>query len=219
MFLDLLKAFDTLNHDVLLSKLERYSIWGICNDWFHSYLSERSLVAKIYTSDNQIVNSEKFDITYGRAKGSCLGPLLFILFSNDIHLLPTFSNIVLFADDTTLLNSTKHLEFLKFSLEHDMVLLMDWFKANQLLLNVDKTVLLKFWPGKAKFKVEIDGPEIVNLSKTKFLGIVVDKCLNWKEHTNTLYNKMLSNKRLLSNAKNLLPINCLKKIYYEHVYI
>ena len=150
LFLDLSKAFDTLIHDVLLSKLERYGMRGICNDWFHSYLSERSLIAKVQTSDNQIVKSEKFDITYGKAQGSSSGPLLFILFSNDIHLPPTFSNIVLFADDTTLLNSTKHLEFLKFSMEHDMMLLMDWFKANQLSLNVNKTVLLKFWSGKAK---------------------------------------------------------------------
>ena len=71
------------------------------------------------------------------AQGSCLGPLLFLLFCNDIHLLPSFSDIILLADDTTLLNSDANINFLKYSLEYDMTLLIDWFKANQLSLNIN----------------------------------------------------------------------------------
>ena len=98
LFLDLSKAFDTLNHEVLLKKLERYGIRGICNDWFGNYLSNRSLKAKIQTADHEIKRSDNFDISYSTAQGSCLGPLLFIIFTNDIYLLPTFSKIILFAD-------------------------------------------------------------------------------------------------------------------------
>ena len=108
LFLDLPKVFGTLNHTVLLQKLERYSIHGICNGWFKDYWTDTTLGAKINTSSNKIVKSSKYNITYGTAKGSCLGPLLFILFCNDIYLLPTFSNIILFADDT-LFNSNSNI--------------------------------------------------------------------------------------------------------------
>ena len=79
IFLDLSKAFDTLDHSILLQKLERYGIRGTAHDWFSSYLSGRQLVAKITTRPSQIVKSENYEITYGAAQGSCLGPLLFII--------------------------------------------------------------------------------------------------------------------------------------------
>ena len=150
LFLDLSKAFDTLNHNVLLQKLDRYGVRGLCLDWFRDYLTNRSLVSKITTPGNVITRSESYDIMYGTAQGSCLGPLLFILFCNDIYLLPTFSKIILFVDDTTLVNSAKNVNFLRYTLEHDMSLLIDWYKVNQLSLNISKTVLIKFWPNNDK---------------------------------------------------------------------
>ena len=122
MFLDLSKAFNTLDHSILLKKLDLYGIRGVCNDWFRDYLNGRKLVCRLMT-DTGAVRSGTFDIMYGTAQGSCLGPLLFILFCNDIQLIPTYSKIILFADDTTLLYSHKNLKFLKYALEHDMALL------------------------------------------------------------------------------------------------
>ena len=105
IFLDLSKAFDMLNHNILLKKLERLGIHGISNDWFQSYLSGRSLVAKVTTAERKTVFSDVYDISYGTAHSSCLGPLLFLLFCNDIHQLPLYSHLILFADDTTVFNS------------------------------------------------------------------------------------------------------------------
>ena len=143
MFLDLSKAFDTLDHSILLKKLDLYGLRGVCNDWFRDYLSDRKLVCRL-TTNTGITRSGIFDITYGTAQGNCLSPLLFILFCNDIQLLPMYSKIILFADDITLLYSHKNIKFLKYALEHDMALLSDWHRANKLSLNVHKTVLVKF---------------------------------------------------------------------------
>ena len=125
VFLDLSKAFDTLNHDVLLKKLDRYGIQGITNEWFKSYLSNWSLRTKISVSSNQMVYSEKFNITYRMAQGLCLGPLLFVLFCNDIHLLPTYGTLILFTDDTTLFNHHQNRNFLSFMMTHDMTIIDD----------------------------------------------------------------------------------------------
>ena len=88
MFLDLSKAFDTLNHIVLLKKLDQYGIQGIANDWFKCYLHNRFLKTKVLTGENKLVYSDTFPISYGTAQGSCLGPLLFMTFCNDVNLLP-----------------------------------------------------------------------------------------------------------------------------------
>ena len=146
MFLDLSKAFDTLSHSVLLSKMAKYGIRGLINEWFRSYLTNRSLVAKVLVSNNKITYSDKSEITYDTAQGSCLGPLLFIIFCNDIHLLPLYGHLILFADNTTLINSQKTNGLLHLTMEHDSHILSEWFKVNQLSLNVSKMVLMQFWP-------------------------------------------------------------------------
>ena len=92
IFLDLSKAFDTLDHNILITKLERYGVRGVILDWFKSYLTGRSLVAKISTINGNIIKSNHYDISYGTAQGSCLGPLLFVIFCNDIYQLPILVN-------------------------------------------------------------------------------------------------------------------------------
>ena len=138
IFLDLSKAFDTLNHQVLLCKLDKIGICGIVKNWFESYLSGHSLVAKVTTSENKITYSKAYDISFGTSQGSCLGPLLFLLFCNDIHLLPLYSQLILFADDTTLFNSHKSERYLEYMLNRDLEILFDWFRANHLSINFEK---------------------------------------------------------------------------------
>ena len=138
----------------------------------------RSLVAKIIVSENRVVYSEPYQITYGTAQGSCLGPLLFILFCNDIYNLPLYSHLILFADDTTMVNSHKNLNYLEYMMYHDLTILLDWFSANQLSLNLNKTVMMNFWPGKKKVNIKIDDITIPSVTHCKFLGVHINENLN-----------------------------------------
>ena len=138
--------------------------------------------------------SEKFNITYGTAQGLCLGPLLFIIFVNDSHLLPLYSRIILFADDTTIFNSHKSPQFLNYTLEHDLNLLIEWFKANKLSLKLSRTVVMKFWSSNTSFDINVDGHLIPLVSHTKFLGAHLDSELTWHTHLNQLIEKIQANK-------------------------
>ena len=153
VFLDLSKAFDTLDHKILLHKLDKYGICGTCNNWFRSYLKDRKLQCKINTVENGTIKSDVYNTSHGTAQGSCLGPLLFILFTNDIHMLPIYSRLILFADDTTLYCHHRSKQFLKYMITHDIELLLDWFKANLLSLNMEKTTMIKFWPDTTPFEI------------------------------------------------------------------
>ena len=164
------------------------------------------------------MRSESYKITYGAAQGSCLGPLLFIIFMNDIHLLPVYSSIILFPDDTTIFNSHKSAKFLKYMLEHDLMLMMNWFKANTLSLNLYKTVGMKFWDSSKTFTLKVDDMSISMTNCVKFLGLHIDKNLTWQTHLSHLIEKLQTNRQMLSPGKHLLNQHCLKNIYHNHLH-
>ena len=113
----------------------------------------------------------------------------------------------------TQLNSHKSISFLRYMIEHDLNLLTEWFKSNQLSLNLDKTVLMKFWLDKHDFIVKIGDITLQSVKVTKFRGIH-----GWSHHVNVVYNKILANKHLLQTARNLLDSECLKHVYNAHIH-
>ena len=117
-----------------------------------------------------------------------------------------------------LLNSTKYKDYLEYLIMHDLKLLDDWFKANHLSLNLSKTVLMNVWQKGKIIQLELDKVKIPTVTTTKFLGVYLDNQLNWKYHTTSLYNKIQSNKYLLSTTQNLLDKKSLRSIYYAHIY-
>ena len=134
-----------------------------------------------------------------------------------MHLLPIYGHLILFADDTTLINHHRNPRFLDYVTQHDMAILHDWFKANQLSLNLSKSALMKFWPGDTKYNIVLEGNTIPQVRTTKFLGITIDDELNWRSHINNLYSKMQANKRMLMLARNLISKENMRLLYYGHV--
>ena len=205
IFLDLSKAFDTLDHHLLLRKMKKYGVRGVALDWFRSYLLNRSLVVKIVDPSNRTYYSTRHPITYGTAQGSCLGPLLSIIFCNDIQCFDLYGSLILFADDTTLINMNKSKKYLEFQMQHDVATLIDWFKASKLSLNLSKSVLLRFWRDEKEPRenLNINGLYISEVDTTKFLGVHLDKNMSWDDHLTQLFNKLNNNRYLLSNLKEI----------------
>ena len=206
VFLDLSKAFDTLDPKILLTKLEIYGMRGAVLNWFESYLTNRQLRVKCeVSSENKTQYSKLYDVEFGTQQGSCLGPLLFLLFTNDLYLNIDYCHAILFADDTTVYKSHRNIRYLKWCIEQDLMAISDWFKANKLTLNVGKTVYMFFGNSKCNSKpnLEINQITLEPLGYTKFLGMWVDENLNWNIHINKLINKIKRNMHLLRMPKNL----------------
>ena len=145
VFLNLPKAFDTLEHEVLFDKLAIYGIRGVALEWYKSYLRNRQLRVKcMVASSSKQEYSDYEQVTYGTPQGSCLGPLLFLIFGNDLFRNLDYCNNLQFADDTTIYKGHRNLRYLIWCIENDLSNLDDWFRANKLTLNVGKSVHMIF---------------------------------------------------------------------------
>ena len=150
-----------------------------------------------------------------------MGPLLFLIFCNDLHLNLQFLDSVQFADDTTLHVSHRNMNYMKFCLTMDLESIEDWFRANKLTLNIDKTVLLHFGPGNRNNAIlndiSIGGKQLQVATSSKFLGLWVDNKLKWSEHVCKLLLKLQSCKSLLMRGKNLLTTHAKKILYFAQI--
>ena len=220
VFLDLSKAFDTLDPKILIKKLEKYGLRGVVLNWFESYLMNRQLRVKCEVAkENKTQYSNLYDVEYGAPQGSCLGPLLFLLFTNDLYLNIEHCSAILFADDTTLYKSHRNIRYLKWCIEQDLKTISDWFRANKLTLNLEKTEYMFFGarPIKVKPTLEIDNVTLRPVESVKFLGLWLDQNLNWDTHVNKLIAKIKRNMHLLRTPKHLFNKKTLKLIYHAHI--
>ena len=215
LFLDLSKAFDSLQHNILIRKLEHYGIRGISLNWFISYLSDRTQYVNI-----QDINSHSEMINCGVPQGSVLGPLLFLIYMNDISNSSNLGEFVLYADDTNVIYSHKDLDSLLHIASTEIEKVSSWFKANKLSMNADKTKLIIFKSKKTlsidpKLKVKIDGQDVYNTQSVKFLGVLIEPNLSWEIHTSAKANRMSQALAVLSKLKNILSKRAMLLIYHS----
>ena len=207
IFNDLTKAFHTVDHNILISKLENYGVRGVNLKWFKSYLNNR----KQFISYDNSSTSYKI-MTCGVPQGSILGPLLFLIYINNLR---EASNIIDSHHQIKVLFETVNAELQKIS---------QWFRANKLSLNVKKTNYTLFYKCSLKDKMSLKLPElkignniIEKATSIKFLGVMIDKNISWRDHVKTVENKLSKNIGLLYQVKQFLDENSLKALYFSYI--
>ena len=204
MFLDLKKAFDSVSHEILLSKLEFYGVRGIPLSWLRSYLSSRSQCVIV----NGVSSSER-TVTCGVPQGSVLGPLLFLIFINDFPSCTNFFKFTLFADDSTISCKfpKQSLNEIHNDINTNLLLIQEWLRVNKIMLNVDKTNYIVFsYRGSFELNsVKLGDRHIRNVSEVKFLGLVIDKNLNFATHINNCSTAVSKFLGVLRRVRSELP--------------
>ena len=215
IFLDLSEAFDTIDHKILLYKLEHYGFRGVVLEWFKNYLSNRTQ----YVSYNNCKSSLR-DIVCGVPQGSILGPLLFILYVNDITFTSNVLDFILFADDTTILYSHKDINSQVNVVNEELKEVSNWFKANKLSVNASKTnYMILGTPHMTSVKVRKDlnvslnNTTLERVRFTKFLGVLIDECLTWKQHIDCVSKTISRNIGVMNKLKYSIPGRILHTLY------
>ena len=213
LFLDFSKAFDCIDHELLLKKLMKYGIRGVAGQWFKSYLSGRSQYVNIGEKTSNVSN-----LTHGVPQGSILGPLLFLIFINDFPSCCPFFKFTLFADDSTLSCKFHNYdtENIVRQISHELDKVNLWLLKNKLKVNYDKTKFIIFNYRK-NFNITtlpFANNEIVRTNSIKFLGIFIDESLNFKDHVNHICGKIGKTIGLLYRLSKFLPIHTLKTLYH-----
>ena len=210
--LDFAKAFDTVNHNILLKKLEWYGIRGIPHDWFRSYLGNHSQYVSVNNVSSNIEN-----IHYGVPQGSNLGPLLFLIFINDFPNCSNFFKFTLFANDSTLTChfDNFHPPSMVTKLEEELSKVNNWLLLNRIKINAQKSHFLIFSYRKELTLGQLKFGEsfLTQFRSTKFLGKIIDDHLTFKIHVDHILSKVNKSVGVLFKLNRFLPMNILLPLY------
>lgn len=216
IFLDLKKAFDTVDHGILLKKLYAIGIRGNVHEWFKSYLHNRSQYV-VYNN----ATSECHTITHGVPQGSILGPLLFLLYINDFSRASDLLFSIIFADDTSVFLQGTCYDTIIDIMNEELKKIGLWLRANKLTINLKKTHYMVFHRAKIKNTtkiVTIDDTCIETKCNTKFLGIIIDNKLKWNDHVSYVKNKISKSIGIFYRARHFLNKQTLRNLYFTFIY-
>ena len=215
VFIDFSKAFDTINREILITKLEKYGIRGIALNLMKSYFANRSQQVQLGDSFSQ-----SLPINIGVPQGSVLGPILFLIYVNEIPCISNLFSTCMFADDTSLLFSGKFSDNLVRTCNEGLDLFTDWCCANRLSVNVDKTKYILFSNFSKPVDMQnliINGTPIDQTHTIRFLGIQLDSDLKFSSHLTNISNKISKTSAVIFKIRDFLPPYILIKLYYSLV--
>ena len=211
--IDLRKAFDVVRHDILLDKLFHYGIRGVTLNWFRNYLFNRQHYVGIKNSASSLK-----PITIGVPQGSILGPILFLIFINDMPNCSEFFSSTLFADDSTFSTSVENLTDSIQSINTELIKIQNWTLSNRLTINVEKTEMMCFTKKPIEVNdglVFLSGEALRFSDNCTFLGVKLDTNLTFKNHVSHIMNKLSKNTGILYRIKNNLTTEARLNYYHS----
>ena len=213
VYIDLRKAFDTVDHNLLLRKLSYIGVTNWELDWFMDYSRNRTQVV-----DYQGVLSNPEEVSIGVPQGSILGPLLFILHVNDLSQVVTKCSILMYADDTVLFFSAKQASIIEETLNKELAEIDQWLYENSLFINVSKTEAMLFGTtpklcGVDSFSINVNGVPLKRVSHFKYLGVVFDERLSWNEHVRYILAKASSRVGMLGRIRRNVTLSSANIVY------
>lgn len=207
VFCDITKAFDTVRHDVLLRKLEGYGFRGACLTWLRSYLSNRRQTVRLGA-----VTSSVGELTAGVPQGSILGPLLFLIYVNDLPLSVKNGKCVSFADDTAIVWRCRGVPEQRAAISEDLSAVRRWCLANGLTLNISKTHILNF---NCDLEAYMGPTAVSELESCKYLGLEIDRRLKFEGHVNALCTRVATACYALRSVRQNLGVSVARNGYFS----
>jgi len=223
IFLDLSKAYDVLDHKILLDKLNAYGIRGITNKWMESYLTNRKQFVELKCLKRGKVISSTREVDIGVPQGSILDPLLFSLYINDLHLNIPYAKTVLYADDTNIMITGSNLNTLQENVNNSITAAQTWFSTNNLIVNTDKTSTMRF-NNHQKLNpvvpnVSFNHKKLPNCVTTKFLGIHISENLKWNHQLDSVKAKLNNGYYIIKQFQKITNPQILRTVYFACIHV
>ena len=216
IYVDLKRAFDTVDTRVMSTKLRRIGCSDMVISWFNSYLNNRKQRVAVRGT-----LSDEHSVSLGVPQGSILGPLLFLIYIDDLVQALKHCSVIMYADDTTLYVHSKSLQDIQSKLQEDMNSLKEWLCVNKLKLNTDKTKFmligttkkLSCMSAEENITIEFDGDVIERCAQIKCLGVIIDEHLSWSYHVDYICKKVYGSLSMLRRVRPYVDTNTLKILY------